>query len=198
MAVRTPQQDEVWRAFARQRGGVVVDGRGGKVKEIRFNHGSWTIVVDTFVVSSGKSSTTYSRARALVHAPGDLRFKLFRENVFTRLGKMLGMQDLHAGPPELSEGFVIKGNSESMVRSLLIDSRIYHPLLALKRVAFELSRFRGRLGNRPRGVSELRAYVVGITREQATLDNLFALVLATLDQLSRMGAITIEAVDYPL
>jgi hypothetical protein len=191
-------RDDIWRSFARKHGAQAVDGRGGKLKQIRSTHAAWTISLDTYVVSTGNSSTTYTRARALVNASSDLRFKLYRENAFTRLGTMLGMQDVHAGNPELDAKYVVRSNNESMIRSLLIDSRVYHPLLALPKASFELARFRGKVGNRPRGVAELRVLVGGAVDDPATLDRMLDLLRASLEQLARMGAITATPVDYPL
>ena len=44
--------------------------------------------------------------------PDGFRFTIYRQGVFSDIGKWLGMQDVTVGCPEFDEAFIIKGNNE--------------------------------------------------------------------------------------
>ena len=114
-----PSQAEVWRRLAEETGSSFVDGgfwRGSKVV-IRVKE--WTITLDTFTVSTGKHSTTYTRLRAPYVNKDGFRFRIYRKSVFSGLGKLFGMQDIEVGYPEFDEPFIIQGNNPAKVKQLL-------------------------------------------------------------------------------
>lgn len=186
---RKPTRDDAFRAVAHEQAGEVVEDRRGRAKEVRFAHGPFSILLDTHTVSTGKSSTTYTRARSRLRSNVPFRFTLFRENAFTRIGKMLGMQDLHAGNPDIDRRFIIKSDNESMVRSLLIDPAVYRPLVALDTGRFDLAKQRGRFGQRTEALAELRFQVALVLTDAARLSLILDLMRGALDQLARNGVI---------
>ena len=186
---KKPTRDDAFRAVALAQDGEVVEDRRGKAKQVRFAHGLFSILLDTHTVSTGKSSTTYTRARCQARLNMPFRFALFRENAFTRIGKMLGMQDLHAGNPDIDRQFIVKSDNESMIRSLLIDPAVYRPLLALDSGRFDLVKQRGRLGERTEPLVELRFQVAVVVKDAARLALVLDLMRGALDQLARNGVI---------
>jgi len=59
-----PSRNEIWQQFASAIGGSFTEGgfwNGGTVEAA---HGQWIITLDTYTVSTGKSSITYTRIRA--------------------------------------------------------------------------------------------------------------------------------------
>ncbi len=86
--------------------------------------GPWTVTLDTYTVSTGKSSVTYTRMRAPYINSEGFRFTIYRKGVFSGLGKMLGMQDIEVGDPEFDEAFIIKGNNEPRVQHLFADTQL--------------------------------------------------------------------------
>ena len=74
-------------------------GQGGKAQAV---HDQWTVTLDTYVVSTGKTSAIYTRMRAPYVNPDGFRFKIYRKSIFTGIGKALGMQDVDIGDGESS------------------------------------------------------------------------------------------------
>ena len=90
--------------------------------KVQVSVGAWTITLDTYTVSmGGHSHITYTRIRAPYLNPEGFRFTIYRESLFSGLGKLFGMQDIEVGDPEFDRAFIVKGNDESRVIHLLAD-----------------------------------------------------------------------------
>jgi hypothetical protein len=59
-----PSRAEIWRQFSGETGSNFIEGGFWKSDKVEATHDQWTITLDLFVVSTGKSSTTYTRIRA--------------------------------------------------------------------------------------------------------------------------------------
>src|SRR5208283_4831734 len=102
-----PSRDEIWQQFATAIGGNMTEGgfcSGGKVEAA---HGQWIITLDTYTVSTGKSSIAYTRMRAPYVNPDGFQFTIYRKGIFSNIGKKLGMQDVTVGYPQFDEDFII-------------------------------------------------------------------------------------------
>ena len=92
-----PSREEVWRRLGEETGATYVEGgfwRGSKVV-IRVKE--WTLTLDTFTVSTGESSATYTRLRAPYLNKDGFRFRIYRQSIFSGLGKLFGMEDIRVG-----------------------------------------------------------------------------------------------------
>jgi hypothetical protein len=78
-----------------------------------------TVIVETYTVSNGKSSVTYTRLRAYAEAPAGLRLAVSRESIFSTVGKALGAQDVVVGDTHFDELFVVKASDEALARAWL-------------------------------------------------------------------------------
>ena len=79
------------------------------------------VKLDVYVVSSGKSSQTYTRVAAdYVHGPGP-KMKLSKHGFWQSIGKALGMQDIPTGDAAFDEGFVLKSDNVAVARRLWSD-----------------------------------------------------------------------------
>jgi hypothetical protein len=112
-----PSKDEVWRQLGEGIGADFVQGGLWKGAKVQAHVGPWTITLDTHTESSGEHGTTYTRMRAPYVNPDGFRFTVYRQGVFSGLGKLLGMQDIEVGDPDFDEAFLIQGNDEEKVRS---------------------------------------------------------------------------------
>ena len=135
-------RDEAWRAVAAREGGESVEGKRS-LAQVRFDHRAWTIILDQYTVSTGKSSTTYTRMRTLLEPCLEFRFAMYRENFMTRAGKLLGMRDVETANPLLDRDYLIRTNDEKMIRSLVASSRIPELMAQQPTGKFELVKFRG-------------------------------------------------------
>ena len=187
-----PSRDEIWRQFAAAVDGKVTAGSfwsgGGKVEAA---HGQWIVTLDTYTVSTGESSITYTRMRAPYLNPDGFRFTIYRRSLFSNFGKWLGMQDVTVSYPQFDEDFVIQGNDEARLRRLFADARLRELISAQPTIRFcvkdDKTRFWGGR-NFPPDVNELYFQVTGVIKDVDRLKRLFDLFAETLDELCRMGA----------
>src|SRR5271166_943614 len=182
-----PSKEEVWRQFSQEIGAEFVKGR--LWNEVQAHVGPWTITLDTYTESSGESHVTYTRMRAPYINPEGFRFTIYRKNLFSDLGKFLGMQDIEVGDPEFDEAFIIKGNDESKVRDLFANSKIRQMIQAQPNIRLRVKDSEGWFGPKfPENVDELHFEVVGVIKNVKRLRALFDLFAAVLDQLCRIGS----------
>ena len=104
-----PSQEEIWQQLATEIGATFVDGGRWKGDKVQAQIKQWTVTIDTYTVSTGKTHMTFTRFRApYVNADG-FRFKIYRRSFFSGMGKALGMQDVEIGEPQFDEAFIRNG-----------------------------------------------------------------------------------------
>ena len=140
-------------------------------------------------MSTGKSSVTYTRLRApYVNADG-FRFTVYREGLFSRIGKFFGMQDVEVGYPEFDRDFIIKGNSPERLQALFSNPRVRSYLHAQPDVYFTVKEDEGWFGpSFPDGVDELYFQVTGVIKDVPRLKALFEMFAEVLNTLCHMGS----------
>lgn len=184
-----PSKDEIWRILSHEIEGQFLEGGFLKGSKVEARHGEWTLTLDTYTVSSGKHSTTYTRLRAPFVNKDGFRFHVYRESVFSGMGRALGMQDVEVGYPEFDRDFVIKGNSDRKLRSLFASPDVRALLSLQPRVSLEVKDDEGWFGAAfPEGVDELQFRAVGVIKDLDRLRGLFDLFAAVLSQLCAIGS----------
>ena len=147
------------------------------------------MTLDTYTVSTGKSSVTYTRMRAPYINPEGFRFTIYRKSIFSDLGKFLGMQDIEVSDPDFDEAFIIKGNDDSKVQSLFSNSKIRQMIQDQPKIRLEVKDSEGWFDPRfPEDVDELSFQVVGVIKDVERLKALFDLFATVLDHLCRIGS----------
>ena len=101
-------------------------GSGLSVSGVYLGH---QLTLSTFTRSSGKSSTTYTRVVLFMNQQANLDLSLYTEGVFSKVGKMLGMQDIQTGDEALDQRYVIKGQPENLVVSILQSYDLHQKLV---------------------------------------------------------------------
>ena len=71
-----PSKDKMWEEFSKHVGGEFFDGGFFKKDKVEISYKEWLITLDTYTVSSGKSSTTYTRMRAPYINADNFRFEI--------------------------------------------------------------------------------------------------------------------------
>jgi hypothetical protein len=190
-----PSRKEIWRQFCDQTGSNYVDGGFWKGDKVEATHGPWTVTLDTYAVSTGKSTIIYTRMRAPYVNPDGFRFTVYRKGIFTALGKLLGMQDVTVGHPDFDRDFVIKGNDDHKLWRLFASQRVRDLISAQKDIYFSVKDDDGMVwrGRFPEGVDELYFQVVGVIKDVERLKLLYELFAETLEELCRMGSATQQA-----
>jgi hypothetical protein len=95
-------------------------------------HAHASVTIDIHVVSHGKTSTTYTRARARYGLGFGPSFRVSSEGLLSAVGKALGAQDLPLDDPAFDARFVIKGESLAAIR-VAWTPRARHAALAFER-----------------------------------------------------------------
>ncbi len=121
-AVRRREQARyaLWNEWAGARGGVFMPPEGSwwrpRPASMTVPHRHATVFVDTYVVSTGKSSTTYTRARACFSLGFGPRFRVGTEGLLQSLGKVLGARDIELGDVAFDARFSVKGDTPPSIR----------------------------------------------------------------------------------
>lgn len=182
-----PSQNEIWGQIAADIGGDYIDKGFWSTNELRYRHGEWELLLDTYTVSNGKSSTTFTRMRAPFVNKDGLYFKIYREGLFSSMGRFFGMQDLEVGDPYFDDAFVIKGNNLDKIRELLADPDLKKLIDHQSRISLEVRDDEGWFGGDfPEGVDELYFQRVGVMKDVSELKSLFQLFCLALHRLVRI------------
>lgn len=189
-----PSREEVWRQLGQEIGGDFVEGGFWKGDKVEVQHESWTVTLDTYMVSTGHSHSVFTRMRAPFVSRDGFRFTIYRQGFWSDLGKKLGMQDIEVGHSvRFDEDFIIKANDEHKVKVLLANPEIRRLLDEQPHVRFELRDDENLFSKRfPEGVDELCFTVHGVIKDVDRLRKLFDLFAEVLDELYRIGSATPE------
>lgn len=185
-----PSREVVWRELCQKIGADFVDGGFWKGDKVEVQHKEWTITLDIYIVSTGKTSQSYTRMRAPFVNQDGFRFQIYRKGLFSGLGKALGMQDLEVGHSlHFDEDFIIKGSDEAKVRGLFANDEIRRLLSAQPRIKLEIKDDEGWFGQRfPEGVDELCFTATGVIKDVDRLKEIYDLLAEVLDELHRLGS----------
>ncbi|MBL8684704.1 MAG: hypothetical protein JNK05_36345 [Myxococcales bacterium] len=117
------ERQRIWATFAAQNGLTFSPPSGPWYnKRAATIHGTAegvSCTLDTYVVSTGKSATSYTRLRAMALQPMPLDARVYRETVFGAIGDLLGAQDVTVGDEAFDKACVVKANREDLVRQWL-------------------------------------------------------------------------------
>lgn len=193
MGVKDASQQAVWQELALSAGGVYREKK--KKPSILIPHRNWLIELETYVVSTGNSATTYTRARSLFRAGDDFRLTVFKRNPFSTLARWFGAPEVKTGHGRFDRKFIVRSRHRGRARSILLGTRLSEILLSEPSLYVEVKRpgrkVRARHGEDVREAMVRRS---GNVRELEMLETLLEAARALLDQLARLGS----AVDAPL
>ncbi len=184
-----PSRDEIWKQLAEKIGGKFENGDDVGKEALRLSAGEWEITLDTHVEKSGRATAIFTRMRAPFVNKDGFYFKIYREGVFSPLGKLFGEQDIIIGDGYFDEKFMIQGNNEDKVKLLFQDDRLKELIHEQPDICFEIKDDEGWFGaSFPDGVDALHFRSRGIIEDEARLKNLFELFSATLERLVQIDS----------
>tara|TARA_Y100001934_G_C12386251_1_gene796023 strand:+ start:9994 stop:10410 length:417 start_codon:yes stop_codon:yes gene_type:complete len=118
-----------------------------------------------------------------------LYFKIYRESMFSGMGRFFGMQNLEIGDPYFDDAFVIKGNDAHKLKQMLADPELKSLFDQQRSICLEVKDDEGWFGgNFPQGVDELYFSRVGVMKDVHELKALFKLFCAVPDRLVRIDS----------
>jgi hypothetical protein len=137
-ARRTELFRDAWRAFAATRGFRWTQSTGpwyrrrpdaieGSVQGVPFR-------LDTYVVSTGKSQTTFTRATSPLERPVAARLTISPRSFFTTIGERFGMETLRTGDAGFDAKMSVRSKAPREALAL-VDETVRSRLLALDRRA---------------------------------------------------------------
>jgi hypothetical protein len=184
-----PSKDEIWRQLSEEIGADFIEGGFCRDSKVEVTVKEWTVTLDTYTVSTGKTHITYTRMRAPYVNKDGFRFKIYRKGFFSEFGKLLGMKDIEVGYPEFDNDFIIKGNDENKLRLLFANPIIRQLIEAQPAINLEVKDDEGWFGTQfPEGVDELYFQVDGVIKEICQLKLLYELFAILLNHLSKIGS----------
>jgi len=184
-----PSKEEIWRQLAEQIQADFVNGGLWKADKVEARHRQWTIVLDTYTVSSGKSSTTYTRMRVPYVNRDGFRFVIYRKSIFSNLGKWFGMQDVEVGYPEFDHDFIIQGNDETKLIAFFANSTIRQLIQEQPDIHLAIKDSEGFWGPvYPPDTDLLYFQVGGVIKDVEMLKSLYLLFAEVLNHLCHIGS----------
>ncbi|KPU44818.1 hypothetical protein OXPF_19040 [Oxobacter pfennigii] len=184
-----PSREEIWTKLSEEIGADYVNGGFWKGDKVVAKVGDWTIILDTYTVSTGKSSVTYTRMRAPYVNKDGFRFKIYRKGIFSDLGKLFGMQDVEVGYEGFDRDFIIQGTDTEKLKELFANQKIRELIEYQPGIHLEVKDDEGWFGSQfPEGVDELCFQVTGVIKEVEVLKMLYFLFAVVLNQLCLMGS----------
>jgi len=209
-----PSYEDAWSQVSSEIGARFIKGSFFKgASRVEARAGNWTITLDTYTVSTGKSSVTYTRMRAPFMTRDGFRFTIYRKSVFSGMGKLFGMQDVEVGGPkfkqlgplfgvggyldekivesgypEFDSDFIIKGNDESKLKILFKNLKIRELIEAQPGLFLQVKGTGGWLDRKKHeGIDELYFQVIGVIKDPDRLKCLFELFSEILSNLHSIG-----------
>ncbi len=184
-----PSKDEIWSQLSQEIGADYQAGGFFTSGKVTLSHRQWEITLDTYTVSSGKSSTTYTRIRAPYVNPDGFQFTVYRKSIFSWLGKLMGMQDIEIGDQFFDDEFIIQATQADLIERLLADTDIRQLIQQQPSIHFQVKDDEGWFGKKfPEGVDELYFQAYGVIKDKQILKDLFDLFSRVLDELCRLGS----------
>jgi hypothetical protein len=184
-----PSRKEIWQSLSQEIGGQYHPGTIWTGDKVQATHGEWTVTLDTYTVSTGKVTMSYTRMRAPYVNPEGFRFAVSRRHLLSSISRWMGMQDVEVGHEAFDHDFIIKGTHEGRLRTLFANAKIRDLLSQQPDVHFTVKDNEGWFGPEfPEHVDELDFTVSGIIKDMERLQTLYELFAETLDELTRMGS----------
>lgn len=156
----TNRRRSFWRLLEQRMGGqlFISDGLFSSSEDyLDVPIDGFTVRLDFYVVSHGKSSTTYQRV--IVQCPAHCleTATIYRETpLFSSIGKAFGGQDIIVNDPDFDEAFIIKsGDSDWLIQALSYEAKQLH--LQQRHMRMELD------------AGSLRITRVGLTFDEASV-----------------------------
>lgn len=198
METFAPNREELWQLLCQEMTEIwpvtveIIPGDGYALGKVRAQYQNWTLTLDYHWADYNRS-LVYTRLRTpYINATG-LRFRIYRGDMFSEWGKLLGLQDLTVGIPAFDQAFVIQGNDPAQICTLLRSTRLQTLMQQQPELHLEVKDDEGWFGQEfPEGVDELVFQVAGCITERKQLRGLYDLFVELLTALCQLGAATPE------
>ncbi|MHC1707678.1 MAG: hypothetical protein AB9842_09170 [Bacteroidales bacterium] len=184
-----PSRKEIWEKLCQETGADFIKGGFWKGDKVQLLVRNWTISLDIYTVSTGKSHQHYTHIRVPFRNKDGFRFLISRRKIFSDIQKIFGMQDIEIGETEFDRDFIIKANNEEKVKHMLLNKNIRELITIQPKLKFEIKDNEGWFGKKfPEDADVLIFKVHGIIKDTVLLKSLFELFAVTLNYLCESGS----------
>jgi len=188
MRLSVISRKEVWKQLSDEINANYIEGGYFKGPRIEYKHNIWTIYLDTYTVSTGKSKITYTRMRLPFINTKKFLFKIYKKKVFSNIGKALGIQDIEIGYDYFDNDYIIKGNDELLIRRVFQNHEIRGLIEKQSRILLEIKNNEGNFGPKFKdNESELYFVSTGVIKDKERLKNLFELFVKIINEFEIIG-----------
>lgn len=162
----------ILRRQAEKRNGELSGGLLYSDPKLHFYHGSNKITLET--VSGRYSTTTYVEVKLDQHV--DKKMVIYKEKYISKIGKILGMQDIELGYPDFDQEIIVKGSDEKFVKKVLTNEIQYTLLKQIKELKLNIIFRNGYLG----------IYFKDYFRNEEDCDDVFNLCIKLVDNITNI------------
>ena len=163
--------EDAWKQLAAEIGGEYRKGSFLRSSKVQVHVRTWIVTLDSYSISSGDSSTTYTRIRAPFQNTAGLQLRITRKSLTSKLDKALGAKEIPIGDPDIDRDFVVKGNNYSKIQALFTNRRICQLIQAQRSITLIVKD------------NELNFETQGVIEDVVRLKSLFELFNELLTQL---------------
>jgi hypothetical protein len=185
-----PSRKEIWTQLSNEIGATYNEGGTWKNDEVRAKHKEWMIILDKYVVSSGKSSITYTRMRAPFINKDKFRFTIYRRSWFSDVGKWLGLvSDVEVDQEDFDSNYIIQGNDHYKLWKFFNNEHIRMLISHQPEIYITVNKANAHVFDNtyPDNVDCVTFMVVGVIKDINRLKLLFDLFAEILDHLCHIG-----------
>ena len=184
--------EEAWMQLSRELGAEYIEGGVVRGDKVLSQVGNWSITLSAktkWITRRYESDPYYTGLSAPFVSEDGFEFAILHDVPASKFLKLLGMEDIEVGYPELDQEYVIKSNMPPKVQLLFGNGDIRDLLRAQPDVTMEAKYFTGKHRyNLPDGIYKLYLEMPQIITDITTLKNLFSLVVLTLNYLCSIGS----------
>ena len=190
----------IWHGLAEKIGGRYSRGTDTQEHVIVVPHHKWTITIDAYMdsaVSQTDGEAIYTRIRAPYITRDRLRMRIHHEGFWSRIGKLLGMQDIIIGDRDFDKAFIVKSNQDEQVTRFFAEERIRRIFLENSSIYLEVGDAEGRFRPPHIGtVYELYHRERRLITHASYLEALYELFTLSLDRLLAIKSAEAESPEF--
>jgi hypothetical protein len=172
----------VWSNTVASIGAVYVDKTFKTQPHIEKTYKNRKIIMETYMVNTGKSATTLTRARMCFIRENDIIFKVMPKNIFSGFAGIFKMPAVETYDYDFNDRFVVRGNDEPVIREIFENKKIRELIKEIGKNRLELKR------HKKNDKSEIYYQFNGVLKDEKKIENVFELFETMLDGLVKAGA----------
>jgi len=181
----------IWRQFAKETGGVFINGAENKV-EITYRNN--VISVDNYthyiVVGGSSYEKEYLRAKVDFKYVDRIDLRITPQDIFENVEKLFGAKDIEIGYKEFDKQFMIRGNDSYKIQTLLSNDTVRELIMELKPIRLAITEDEGIFDEKPVEGNSMIYFISKVkVKDTVVLKQLYDLIKTLIDSLVDIGSL---------